>query len=102
MTEQRRLFMEKKAKEEDGESMEESEQPKGRGRGAQRGRSRGRRRPKNMPESSSAAGMSNKDKDREREVSPAESFVSLPPMLQDVSDGSLLIPVLHKQWFGKF
>ncbi|EPT04174.1 hypothetical protein FOMPIDRAFT_97068 [Fomitopsis schrenkii] len=87
MTEQRRIFMAKKAKEDDGESMDEGEQPKGRGRGASRGRSRGRRRLKNIPEPSSTAGSS-KDKEREREVSPAESFISLPPMLQDAPEGS--------------
>lgn len=81
--------MAKKAKEDDGESMDEGEQPKGRGRGASRGRSRGRRRLKNIPEPSSTAGSS-KDKEREREVSPAESFISLPPMLQDAPEGSSL------------
>lgn len=90
MTEQRRLFMAKKAREDDGESVEEGEQPKVRGKGAQRGRSRGRRRLKNMPETLSMAGTSSKDKEREREVSPADSFNSLPPMMQDAPEGSFI------------
>ncbi|KAH9835714.1 uncharacterized protein C8Q71DRAFT_763139 [Rhodofomes roseus] len=87
MTEQRRIFMAKKAKEDDGESMDDGVEPKGRGRGAPRGRSRGKRRPRNLPESSSAAGTSSRDKDRDREASPAESFISLPPMLPEPPEG---------------
>lgn len=71
--------------------MEEGEQPKGRGRGAPRGRSRGRRKPKNIQESSSTAAMNSQDKERERDVSPAESFISLPSMLQDAPEGSSFI-----------
>ncbi|KAH9937526.1 uncharacterized protein B0H18DRAFT_1081689 [Fomitopsis serialis] len=70
MTEQRRTFMAKKAQEDDGEPMDDSSEPKGRGRGAPRG-------------------PSSRDKEREREASPAESFISLPPMLQDAPEGPL-------------